>query len=79
MERSLRIIVTAEAAIVWSANNWASTNSVDAINDSTLNLWFADLPTENCPGGMVIEFTFFWKQDQRWEGRNYSVAVGEPK
>ncbi len=75
----LRIIVTAEAAIVWSADNWASTNSVDTINDSKLNLWFADLPTGKCPGGSVIEFTFFWKQDQRWEGRNYSVAVGEPR
>jgi glucoamylase len=75
----LRIIVTAEATIVWSADNWASTNSVDTTNDSTLNLWFGDLPTENCPNGVVIEFTFFWKQDQRWEGRNYSVVVGGPK
>jgi hypothetical protein len=23
----------------------------------------------------VIEFIFFWKEAQRWEGRNYSVAV----
>lgn len=71
----LRMIVTAEATIVWSADNWASTNSVDTITDSTLNLWFADLPTEKCPGGTVIEFTFFWKANQRWEGRNYSVVV----
>ena len=75
----LRIIVTAEAAIVWSADNWASTNRADTTSNSTLNLWFADLPTENTPGGVTIEFTFFWKQDQRWEGRNYSVAVSEPK
>ncbi len=75
----LRIIVTAEAAIVWSADYWASTNSVDTANDGTLNLWFADLPTENCSAEVVIEFTFFWKQDQRWEGRNYSVVVSEPK
>ncbi len=67
----LRIIVAAEATIVWSANDWASTNRADAINNSVLNLWFADLPTENCPGGLVIEFTFFWKEAQRWEGRNY--------
>jgi hypothetical protein len=25
----------------------------------------------------VIEFTFFWKDGQRWEGKNYSVAVSE--
>ncbi len=75
----LRIIVTAEATVVWSANDWASTNSVDTTNNSTLDLWFADLPTEKCPGGTMIEFTFFWKQDQRWEGRNYAVVVGELK
>ena len=74
----LRIIVTAEAAIVWSADNWASTNSANTTNNSTLNLWFADLPTETCPSGTVIAFTLFWKQDQRWEGRNYSTVVSGP-
>ena len=75
----LRIIVAVDATIVWSANDWASTNRADMTNNSALNLWFADLPTENCPGGLVIEFTFFWKEAQRWEGRNYSVAVSGPK
>jgi glucoamylase len=75
----LRIILTAEATIIWSADNWASTNSVDTTNNSTLNLWFADLATEKCLDGTTIEFTFFWKQDQHWEGKNYSVAVGGPK
>jgi hypothetical protein len=37
----------------------------------------ADLPTAKCQVGSVIEFTFFWKKDQRWEGKNYSVAVTE--
>ena len=77
--RILRIIVAAGATIVWSANDWASTNKADMTNNGALNLWFADLPTENCPGGLVIEFTFFWKEAQRWEGRNYSVAVSGPK
>ena len=77
--RILRIIVAAGATIVWSANDWASTNKADMTNNGALNLWFADLPTENCPGGLVIEFTFFWKEVQRWEGRNYSVAVSGPK
>ncbi len=77
--RILRIIVAAGATIVWSANDWASTNKADMTNNSALKLWFADLPTEDCPGGLVIEFTFFWKEAQRWEGRNYSVAVSVPK
>src|SRR5512137_1901276 len=75
----LRLIIAADATIAWSANNWASTNKVDASPVSALNLWFADLPTEGCSDGSVIEFTFFWKEAQRWEGRNYSVAVSAPK
>jgi len=26
-------------------------------------------------GGSMIEFTFFWKREQRWEGRNWHVIV----
>ena len=72
----LRLIIAEDANIVWSINGWASTNKVDATHISTLNVWFADLPTVKCPHGSVIEFTFFWKDGQRWEGKNYSVAVG---
>jgi len=75
----LRLIIAADATIVWSANNWASTNKTDATHVSALNIWFADLPTKDCPAGSVIEFTFLWKEAQRWEGRNYSVAVDGPK
>ena len=74
----LRIIVAADATIVWSANDWASTNKADATPISALNVWFADLPTEGCADGSVIEFTFFWKEAHHWEGRNYSVAVSGP-
>jgi glucoamylase len=76
--RILRLIVPADATIVWSANDWASTSRADTIQNRVLNLWFADLPTENCLGGLVIEFTFYWKEAQRWEGKNYSVAVSGP-
>jgi len=75
----LRLIVAADTTIVWSAHGWVSTNKADATPISTLNMWFADLPTKGCPDGSVIEFTFFWKDAQRWEGRNYSVAVNGPR
>lgn len=74
----LRMIIAANAAIVWSANDWASTNEADATHIDALNLWYADLSTADCQAGSVIEFTFFWKEAQRWEGTNYSVTVSEP-
>jgi glucoamylase len=75
----LRLIVEANATILWSANNWAITNKVDTTQINALKVWFVDLPTKDCPENSLIEFTFFWKEAGRWEGRNYSVAVSGPK
>jgi glucoamylase len=73
--RTLRIIVGAEASLRWSADGWASAQTVEATKQSVLGLWFAELPTADLPAGAVVEFTFFWKAAQRWEGRNFSVSV----
>lgn len=73
----LRIILETEATIVWSENQWADTNESDTAGINALDLWFADFPTETMPAGSTIEFTFFWKKDQRWEHRNYSVAINK--
>jgi glucoamylase len=77
--KTLRLIVTADATVAWSPDGWASTNKADTNLVSDVNLWFADLATEGYSDGSVIEFTFFWKQAQRSEGRNYSVTVNGPK
>jgi glucoamylase len=71
----LRLVVAADATVVWSADGWTNANKVDTTRISALNAWFMDLPTGNCLDGSVIEFTFFWKEGRRWEGRNYSVEV----
>jgi glucoamylase len=71
----LRLIVAADATVVWSADGWANTNKADTTRISALKAWFVDLPTESCLDGSVIEFTLFWKEARRWEGRNYSVEV----
>jgi glucoamylase len=70
--KKLRLIVAADATIVWSLDGWASTHRNDTTPVSALNLWVIDLPTEERD---LVEFTFFWKEAQRWEGRNFSVVV----
>jgi glucoamylase len=77
--KTLRIIVATDATIVWSANDWASTNKAETAHIGALNVWYVDLPTVACPDGSTIQFTFFWKEAQRWEGRNYSVAISRSK
>src|SRR5947207_2204375 len=70
-----RIILAAEATIVWSTDEWARTNESDTRHESKLNLWFADFPTAEWPQRSVLTFTLFWKRDQRWEGRTWQVDV----
>jgi glucoamylase len=71
----LRIILAAQATVVWSTDGGAHTNLLDTIHESRLNLWFADFPTAAWPAGSVLTFTFFWKRDQRWEGRDWQVTI----
>lgn len=73
--KTLRIILAEDATIVWSADGWASASKADTTHNSALSLWFVDLPTESEPAGVTVDFTLFWKETQRWEGKNYSVAV----
>jgi len=71
----LRIILAAEAAINWSADAWAHTNTSDTTAEEELNLWYADFPTADWPAGSVLSFTFFWKRARRWQGHNWEVSV----
>ena len=71
----LRIILAAQATAVWSTDGGARTNLLDTIHEGRLNLWFADFPTADWPNGSVLTFTFFWKRDQRWEGRDWQVTI----
>jgi glucoamylase len=71
----LRIILAAEAIIVWSRDDWAHTHRSETTHQSELDLWFADFPTSKWPGGSIFAFTCFWEGAQRWEGRNWEVSV----
>ena len=77
--KTLRIVVAAEATIVWTTDEWVSTHRVEATPNRALAVWFADLSAENLVRDSVVEFTFFWREAQRWEGRNFSVAVVDPR
>ena len=74
----LRLIVAVEASITWSADGWATAIRGEMTRVDALNVWFVDLATDKCPAGSVIEFTFFWKEAARWEGKNYSVTIVPP-
>jgi glucoamylase len=71
----LWIIVAADATVIWTADQWAGTNKIETTKIAALNLRFADLPTHDLRSNSVVEFTFYWKDTQRWEGGHWQIGV----
>jgi glucoamylase len=62
------------ALVHWSFDNWQNSHDSNS-SESGWNLQHVDLPTEILAPGRQIIFTFYWKNTDRWEGRDYQVAV----
>lgn len=72
----LRVEVPAAALVHWSGDGWRTVHDTRT-GDSGLGIHFADLPTEGLPAGETVTFTFFWLEEDRWEGVDFALTVGE--
>ncbi len=72
--KTLRIATLAAARIRWSSDHWQTVHDLSTA-DTTLGLHVADLSTNHLTPGTCIQFTFFWQQQQSWEGTDYDVTV----
>jgi glucoamylase len=70
----LRISLVARALVHWSFDGWQTARDTETV-DTGLGLHVADLPSEKLSASAEIVFTFYWKEDQRWEGADYKVLV----
>ncbi len=72
--KQLRIKLLNPALVHWSLDGWKT--SVDTnTRDTGLGLHILDLPTASLPSGSQVVFTFYWPQENRWEGTDYTVTV----
>ena len=72
--KTLRIVLLTPGRVHWSVDGWKTSHDTDA-RDTGLGIYTLDLPTASLPGGARAVFTFFWPAENRWEGKDYSVAV----
>ena len=70
----LRIELLASAIVHWGIDAWEDVRDVET-GDARLGVYVADLPTQNLAAGTHVNFTFHWRDDARWEGRDFSVIV----
>lgn len=73
--KTLRIESRAPSLVHWSSDGWSTTHDARSV-DSTLGIWYVDLPTAKLAADMRVVFTFYWPEEMRWEGCDYSVSVG---
>ncbi len=70
---TLRIQASQRFVLHWGRGDWD--NPTDTLAEETaLSLTFVDIATD-AADRRPIRFTFRWLDDNRWEGRDYSIAV----
>jgi glucoamylase len=71
--RTLRITSAARFQVRWTADDWKTESVLDSTQLGYAGS-YADLATDARQTG-ALSFTLFWPDENRWEGRNFEVAV----
>jgi glucoamylase len=72
--KNLRVEASQPFALSWTADSWKTNKSTLSTN-SGLGVNLVDLPVASRGAGSTISFTFFWRDENRWEGVNYDVSI----
>jgi glucoamylase len=72
--KDMRIDCMRPARVRWSTDNWRTVNETET-QDSELGVYYAMLETCAVPRGRSVQFTFYWPESKKWEGRNFAVNV----
>jgi glucoamylase len=73
--KTLRLLAGSLGIVRWSNDNWQHAHDTETKPSALIDLYCADLPTADLPPGTAIEFTFRWSEGEKWEGKNFRVAV----
>ncbi len=71
--RTLRVCMGSPFRLRWTVDGWATQQDTDS-HPTSIGAEYVDIPTaaeEQCE----IEFTFFWPQAEKWEGKNFQVKA----
>jgi glucoamylase len=74
--KTLRIVLLTPACVHWSVDGWKTAHDTDT-RDTGLGIHVLDLPTASLQVGGQATFTFFWPQENRWEGTDFTVTIEE--
>ena len=72
--KKLRLELIAPALVHWSVDGWRTAQDTST-RDAGLGVHLVDLPADQLSSGGEVVFTFYWTQENRWEGVDYRVMV----
>jgi glucoamylase len=72
--KNLRIELLKPAMVHWSFNDWKSSTDMKA-EDRGAGVFVADLPSAHLKPDQMIRFTLFWFDENRWEGKDFSLYI----
>ena len=70
----LRLCLLKSALVHWSIDGWATSHDTNT-RDMEPGDSIVDLPTRDMTAGDEICFTFYWLNENRWEGADYKITV----
>ena len=73
---TLRIQAATPFRLRWTADEWSVVNDTTS-TPTALGIEFVDIPIVLLQAA-PIRFTFFWPAEERWEGRDFAIAVKKP-
>jgi len=68
------IAIRAPACVHWGVNGWQAVRDNDT-RDTGLDVYTVELPLAGLNVGETVQFTFYWLDRKRWEGRDYEVKI----
>jgi len=72
--QTLRLNLLSPAIVRWSTDDWKTVHDTETRN-TEMGIHILNLPTASMPVGGKVVFTFYWPNEKRWEGTDYSVTV----
>lgn len=70
----LRIQLSNPALIHWTSDAWETENDTKT-EETNFGVYYCDLPTEQLPINTEIIFTIFWKEENKWEGKDHRIKI----
>lgn len=72
--KKLRIETRSPARVHWSADGWETSHDTDT-DDTGLGIHVADLKIKSKKADHIV-FTFYWKNPQQWEHKDFVIEIG---